>query len=84
MDRQSPAEADRLLNGAEMRVFGGLLVGVGISPLVLAVLTFPLGALFGDEVVVFFRLALSLLLAVLGLTVLHAVRLFYSGDWRSL
>ena len=84
MSRDSPEDADRLLNGAEIRVFGGLLVGIGISPLVLAILTFPLGSVFDPEVIVLFRYGLSVLLAVFGLTMLHAVGLFYSGDWQSL
>ncbi|WP_436907571.1 hypothetical protein [Halosimplex marinum] len=84
MDETHSGSSGRLLNGAELRVLGGVLVGIGVGPLVVGALTLPLGAVFDAEVVPLFRFAVNLLLGVLGLVVLHAVRLFYPGDWRSL
>jgi len=84
MAEQESLEEDRPLNGAALRVIGGILVGIGISPLVVAAITYPLAVLAGTEFAFVFRGAVYLLSAVFGLVVLHVVRLFYRGDWRSL
>jgi|GEM_PF-5955235 len=84
MDERPSSASGRTLNGAELRVIGGVLVGIGIGPLVVGALTLPLGLVFDPEAVPLFRFAVNLLLGLFGLVALHAVRLFYPGDWRSL
>lgn len=73
-----------LLNGAALRVLGGILFGVGISPLVVRAFTYPLELAFGPAAIPIFAGGVYLLSAVFGLVVLHLVRLFYRGTWRSL
>lgn len=84
MTEAESVDEDRPLNGAVLRVLGGILVGIGVSPLVVAALTYPLAAFVGEEFATVFTGAVYLLSAVFGLVVLHVVRLFYRGDWRSL
>lgn len=73
-----------LMNGATLRVLGGILLGIGVSPAVLAALTVPLEVAFGDVFAELFRYGIHLLFFVAGLVVLHAVRLFFRGNWRTL
>lgn len=75
---------DRMLNGAVVRVGGGFLLGIGVSPVAAGAITYPIGIVLGAEFAFVFRGAVYLLSAVLGLVVLHAIRLFYQGSWRSL
>jgi len=84
MTETESSEAGGPLNGAVLRVLGGVLVGIGISPVVAGLVTYPLRVAFGEEFAFVFRGAVYLLAVVFGLVVLHVVRLFYRGDWRSL
>jgi len=76
-------ERSGVLNGATLRVFGGVLIGIGISPVVLAAFTIPVDLAFGDVAVELFRPVVHLFAVVFGLVALHLVRLFHDGDWKS-
>lgn len=84
-------EEDRPLNGAILRVVGGILVGIGIGPVVVWAIVTPIAWVFeasglgaGGATAAIFSGGAHLMLGVAGLVVLHLVRLFYRGNWRSL
>jgi hypothetical protein len=64
-------------------VLGGVPLGVGVGPVVLAALTMPVDLLFGEVVAQLFRPIVHFLAVVFGLVALHLVRLFHDGDWKS-
>ncbi|WP_248896561.1 hypothetical protein [Haloplanus halobius] len=76
--------SQRLPNGALLRVLGGVLLGIGIGPLVLIVLTAPIRVVFGEIIAGLAGPTIHFFAVVFGLVTLHLVRLFHAGDWKSL
>jgi len=62
----------------QLRVFGGLLVGIGIGPIVVGVLVFALDVAFGETVADLSRPAIHLFALVFGGVCFQAARLFYT------